>query len=99
MSLYREGILPDAEAGHIGLAHLVRDETYYENIYPINISFTLRDPETEDYRKAAFRTFYVERDSVNTLRWLAEHTGIELRTWAELGADIGQQFGVKRGVG
>ena len=84
-SLYREGILPDAEAGHIDLAHLVTDEAYYAGAYPVRINITLRDPEDNDYRSAAYIEFEVEAVSENTLRWLAEHTNLELRTYAELG--------------
>ncbi len=89
LSLYRDGLLPDAEAGHIGRVYLLHDEAYEENVYPINIDIMLRDPNGQDYRNRIFLTVSPERDAVNTLSWLAEHTGIELRTWAELGADIG----------
>ena len=85
MSLYREGILPDAEAGHIGRSHLVMDEAYYEEVCPVNVNITLRAPEQEGYRAYFYLNVSVERDSVNTLRWLAGHTALELKTWAEQG--------------
>ena len=87
ISLYREGILPDAEAGHIARAHLIADESYDESVYPINIDFTLLDPDAQDYRSRSFYTLRVERDSVNTLQWLREHTDLELKTFAEWGLE------------
>ena len=85
MDLYLTGILPDAEAGHIGRSHLVMDEAYYEEVCPVNVNITLRDPEQEGYRAYFYLSVSVERDSVNTLRWLAGHTALELKTWAEWG--------------
>ena len=87
ISLYHEGILPDAKAGQIGLVHLVADESYYENVYPININFILHDPEAPGNQSKVFLGFHVERGAVHTLRWLREHTDLELRTFAELGFD------------
>lgn len=87
ISLYLEGILPDAEAGHIARAHLIADESYNESVYPVNIDFTLRDPDAQDYRSRSFYSLRVERDSVNTLQWLREHTDLELKTFAEWGAE------------
>ena len=89
MSLYAEGILPDAEAGHIGLTHLIHDAAFEEESYPVNINLSLRDPSDESYRNVEFLGVSVERDSVNTLRWLSEHTDLELKTWAEWGVDLG----------
>ena len=86
MDLYREGILPDAEEGHIALAHLIADESYNESVYPVIINFTLRNMEAEAKSDMFFLAFHVERDSVNTLRWLRENTDLELKTFAELGA-------------
>ncbi len=88
MSLYQEGILPDARDGHIALAHLVHDEYYEENVYSLAINFTCReqgignDPRADMF----YLGFPVERSSVNTLQWLREHTNLEPKTYAELGA-------------
>ena len=85
MSLYTEGILPDAEAGHIGLTHLITDRAYYETSYPLNLDLSLRAPDDREYRNMRFIGVSLEADSNNTLRWLREHTGLELKTWAEWG--------------
>ena len=82
VSLYREGILPDAEAGQIALAHLVADGSYDENVYPVNINFALR---AENGDHMVLFSFPVERCSANTLRWLRDNTDLELKTFAELG--------------
>ena len=84
VSLYREGILPDAEAGQIGLAHLVRDESYYESAYPVTIHITLRDMSRENFVVDTV-SVDVEAASENTLRWLRQHTEVPLWTYAELG--------------
>lgn len=85
VSLYREGVLPDAEAGAIGRVHLVTDEAYYESAYPLKIRIDLRDSSVVGYRSYYYVRVDVEADSVNTLRWLAEHTDLELKTCAEWG--------------
>lgn len=85
VSLYREGLLPDAENGGIGRMHLVTDADYYENAYPIEVRIDLRREDADGHRSYSYISVEVERDSVNTLRWLEEHTDLELRTYAELG--------------
>ncbi len=87
MRLYREGILPDAEAGQIELAYLIRDERYYDNNYPISIGYRLRDPGPDENLNVQYLEFRPQRDSVNTLKWLRENKGIEPKTYAELGID------------
>ncbi len=84
-SLYLEGILPDAEAGTIGLAHLVQDEAYYDNTYVGGIDFYFAsDP---DYMYSRIMNITIETASENTLRWLQEHTDLTLQTYTELGLD------------
>ena len=85
MSLYREGLLPDAENGVIGREHLVKDADYYENAYPIEVRIDLRREDADGHRSYSYINVEVERDSVNTLRWIEEHTDLKLRTYAELG--------------
>ena len=85
MSLYREGVLPDAESDAIGRVHLVTDEAYAGSGYPLTIRIDLREPDRPGYTPYYFIIVDVEKDSVNTLRWLREHTPLELKTWDEWG--------------
>lgn len=85
MSLYREGVLPDAEADAIGRVHLVTDKAYAGSTYPLTIRIDLREPDRQGYTPYYFIIVDVEKDSVNTLRWLREHTQLELKTWEDWG--------------
>lgn len=101
ISLYREGILPDAELGNIGHSWLIEDESYYEQVYGASISIGLRDRETLRLGSANFYDdlyLQVETGSVNTLRWLKENVDPELYTLKELGFDE-QVYAVTHSVG
>lgn len=66
----------------------MHDEYYEENVYSLAINFTCREQGIgNDPRADMFCLgFPVERSSVNTLQWLREHTNLEPKTYAELGA-------------
>jgi ABC-2 type transport system permease protein len=83
-SFYREGILPDAKEGMIGRAHLVQDQAYYDNTYAGGIDFYLQATGDQYTR---FMNISIETASENTLRWIREHTALELKTYTELGLD------------
>ena len=92
VELYEQGILPDARAGHIACEWLYENSPYYVQRTNCEFNLELRlptsDPEgmLNGYAYSDWSSLYigVDTDSENTLRWLREHTDIEIRTLREL---------------
>ena len=94
MSLYREGILPDAQAGKIGLWFPYEGEQCraLQSTVSVTIELTpLPQPGSEgSYYWDSVIDLNVLMSSANTLRWLKENLGVEPENYAALqqAADI-----------
>lgn len=90
VELYEQGILPDARAGRINYNWYGEGSVYYDRLTNCTIEIELRlpgeKPEGDPYGMGAWDMVYVQvsTDAENTLRWLRQHTEVEITTQRQL---------------
>lgn len=90
VSLYREGILPDALTGGISRWYLWSSPEREAEQTNLTVDIRLiRDEEEPLQHRPLYLSARVLFDSENTLRWLRENLGLEPRTLAEIGTQTG----------
>ena len=84
LSLYREGILPDAREARIGRWYVYESEQARDEQTNVHFSMELRGPDEQligwgnySYRGGRFVEVTVLSCSTNTLHWLKENLGLE----------------------
>lgn len=76
VSLYRDGILPDAEAGNIGRWYVWEPDESTRTNLSVNI-YLKQDMQDRENGYWSPLGVTVEKGSENTLRWLKENLGLE----------------------
>lgn len=72
-ALYRDGILPDLEAGAFGGAHLFTDEAYEDGAYGADVEIWLYWTDADGAEKGQALDFFLTPASKNTIAWLEAH--------------------------
>ena len=91
--LYTEAILPDMEEGLIGRQYFF-DEAAHPTRSDTGISIDLAEGKqfrpngTFYFEKSSYCYFEVETDSVRTIAWLKEHTGLEVQPFDDLASSL-----------
>ena len=86
LSLYREGILPDAQAGNIGLWFPYESEQCRDLQSTVSVTLELTPLPKSDAEGSYYWDSVIDlnvlMNSANTLRWLKENLGVEPENYA-----------------